>query len=322
MTALTDRSEILFVYEVRDANPNGDPMDENRPRVDPETGVVTVTDVRIKRTVRDYWHDRKGLEVLVRDTFSEAGFLRDGKGRASDFFEAGEVDFKADSVGEIERKLAVAVTRECIDVRAFGSTLPFEKGKKKGSLALTGAVQLSGFNRSLHRVATQFVQGTAAFASTAEASQKSFREDYIVSYACIACYGVVNELAARTTGMTEDDRRALLEGLWRGTEDLISRSKMGHRPLLLLHLVYKDGYRLSDLASRIALRSELDDLKLRSVKDYALDVSELWGAIGRASKRIQRVEYEHAPELALEVGGDAASFAVDGVKFEALGIWD
>ena len=70
MSTVTNRSEILFIYHVKDANPNGDPLDENKPRTDPDTGVATVTDVRIKRTIRDYWHQNLGEEILVRDTFS------------------------------------------------------------------------------------------------------------------------------------------------------------------------------------------------------------------------------------------------------------
>ena len=54
---IKDRSEILFLYDIRDGNPNGDPMDENKPRIDEETGVNIVTDVRLKRTIRDYLHD-------------------------------------------------------------------------------------------------------------------------------------------------------------------------------------------------------------------------------------------------------------------------
>ena len=62
--SVANRQEILFIYEAKDCNPNGDPLDENKPRTDPETGVATVTDVRIKRTVRDYLHQVKGQEIL------------------------------------------------------------------------------------------------------------------------------------------------------------------------------------------------------------------------------------------------------------------
>ena len=322
MAPISERSEILFLYEVRDANPNGDPMDENKPRVDPETGVATVTDVRLKRTIRDYWFQRKGLEILVRDTYSPEGFLRDGKGRATDFFQAAGVS-KQDSVVTIEQKLKQVVLDQCIDVRCFGSTLPFELDKKKsGSLTLTGPVQFSGFNRSLHPVSTQFIQGTAAFASTATSSQKSFREDYILHYACIACYGVVNEIAARDTKMSEADRTLLLEGLWRGTQDLISRSKMGHRPLLLVHIRYKDGFRLGDLAGRVLLRSDLDPHKLRTVRDYQIDVGPMLKALEAQAGHVSKVEYLQDEELTLVRDGEPFSWSDLAVPTTPLLVWD
>ncbi len=322
MAPISDRSEILFVYEVRDANPNGDPMDENKPRVDPETGVVTVTDVRIKRTIRDYWYNRKGLEILVRDTFTDEGFLRDGKGRATDFFAEAQVS-KDDPAGVMESKMRSVVLKHCIDVRCFGSTLPFEVTQKKGgSLTLTGPVQFSGFNRSLHPVSTQFIQGTAAFASTGKSSQKSFREDYIVHYACIAAYGVVNEIAAKTTEMSEEDRALLLEGLWRGTEDLISRSKMGHRPLLLVHIRYRDGFRLGDLASRITLETSLDPHKIRNVRDYALDVTPLFSVLEANADHVAAVEYLAVPELALVRNGEPLEWSARGIPMTSLNVWN
>ena len=54
MSKLNKRSELLFLYDVKRCNPNGDPLDANRPRIDEESGRCLVTDVRLKRTVRDY----------------------------------------------------------------------------------------------------------------------------------------------------------------------------------------------------------------------------------------------------------------------------
>jgi len=308
--AIEKRSEILFLYEVKDANPNGDPLESNKPRIDPDTGVCTVTDVRIKRTIRDYWTNRKGLEILVRDTFNDDGTLKTGKARAKAFYDkAGLTD--GSDVGEVKEKLRKVIVEECIDARVFGCTLPFDVKKKKGkkdedkdkgatvsdSLTLTGPVQFSSFNRSYHRVLAQFVQGTAAFASEEKAYHKSFREDYLLPYALIGVYGVVNELASKTTGMTELDRQLLLEGLWGGTNDLISRSKIGHQPLMLLHFVYKDGFRLGDLAGKVTLtaREGLDETAIRSWSDYELDFSRLVEATMRAEGNIEAVAWKADP---------------------------
>lgn len=73
---IKNRSEILFIYDVKDANPNGDPVDENKPRIDEETGINYITDVRLKRTIRDYLHDYKDKEIFVIEHREESGNLK------------------------------------------------------------------------------------------------------------------------------------------------------------------------------------------------------------------------------------------------------
>ncbi|MCX6698416.1 MAG: type I CRISPR-associated protein Cas7, partial [Methanomicrobiales archaeon] len=63
---ISKRSELLFFYDVKDINPNGDPLDDNKPRIDEETMENLVSDVRLKRTVRDYLHDFKNQEIFIR----------------------------------------------------------------------------------------------------------------------------------------------------------------------------------------------------------------------------------------------------------------
>ena len=82
---IKSRSEIVFLYDIKDANPNGDPLDENKPRIDEETGINIVTDVRLKRTIRDYLMNFKNEEIFVREITDEAGKIQDAKLRAKDF---------------------------------------------------------------------------------------------------------------------------------------------------------------------------------------------------------------------------------------------
>ena len=118
MTALTNKSELLFLYDVKDANPNGDPLDENKPRIDEETGQNIVTDVRLKRTIRDYLINYKGFngenenkdDIFVRKIPDKEGNIQDGKKRG--------VEFDGHKETVLER---------CIDVRLFGCTIPLEK---------------------------------------------------------------------------------------------------------------------------------------------------------------------------------------------------
>lgn len=283
MPNLDHRHEILFIYECQDCNPNGDPLDENRPRNDPETGQATITDVRIKRTVRDWFLHREpdvaqrlhdGLEILIRDTAKPDGFLAESKDRAEQFLDWAIKDKKRS-----EKRLALesAVLNGCIDARLFGVTLPL--GKEETALQLTGPVQFAAFNRSLHRVVPTLVQQTAAYAGNAKVHQKSFAERWLLPYALIAAYAVVNEMAARTTHMTDVDLEWLLRALWQGTANLNTHSKMGHSPLLLLIARYQPGHRLGALANRIHLTDRTgDDTALRSTTDFALDVSALLAA--------------------------------------------
>lgn len=280
MSIIESRYEILFLYEAKDCNPNGDPLDENRPRTDAETGQATVSDVRIKRTVRDYFIslepdiDKRlasGKEVLVRDTFKADGNLSQGKDRAEQFILAAA---KGKKGAEKRQVLEKTILDSCIDARLFGATIPL--GEKEGSVKITGPVQFSAFNRSLHRVSPLFVQQTAAYAGNDKAGQKSLAERWLLPYAIIAAYGVANENAARTTGLSNADIDLLLEGLWQGTAGLNTHSKIGHDPLLLVVAEYKHGYRLGALPRRIKLSDKtVEDTALRSTTDFKLDVGEL-----------------------------------------------
>ena len=85
MSEIKNRSEILFLYDIQNANPNGDPNDENKPRMDEETGRNLVTDVRLKRTIRDYIN-QKGNDIFVREViYDKDGHIQDAKLRATDY---------------------------------------------------------------------------------------------------------------------------------------------------------------------------------------------------------------------------------------------
>ena len=313
MTAITDRYEILFIYEAKDCNPNGDPLDENRPRTDPETGEATVSDVRIKRTVRDWFLSQEpdvekrlaaGREVLIRDTLKADGYLSEGKDRAEQFLTEAAKGKK----GEAKRQaLETEVLKGCIDARLFGATLPL--GKNEPSLQLTGPVQFSAFNRSLHRVSPTLVQQTAAYAGSDKGNQKSFAERWLLPYALIAAYGVANETAAQTTGLSEADLDLLLKGLWRGTAALNTHSKLGHDPLLLAVAQYRPGYRLGALPRRISLANKTaDDTALRSTGDFRLEVGELLAA-WREYPALNGLRVMQDPRLQCQAGTQTGLFA-------------
>ena len=283
---LKQRSEILFLYEIENANPNGDPLDENRPRFDNEDATVIVSDVRLKRTIRDYWYEYKGYngengkDIFVRETKYADGdkeYVSDGKRRATAFSESRE-----------------KVLDMCIDIRVFGGVLPL----KNDSITLTGPVQFQ-MGRSLNKTEVVTEQGTGAFASGDKKGQATFRTEYKVPYALIGFNGVINEKAAQYSKMSEEDKVLLKEGIWDGTKNLISRSKFGQNPVLLLIVNYKDSFYIGNLRQRLKLIADKNDLGIRGLSDLKLDISAVIKELKANKEKIDSVEIRYDERLEL-----------------------
>jgi len=306
------RTEILFVYDITDANPNGDPNDENRPRWDPDTGKAKVSDVRLKRTIRDYWHAYLNEEIFCRQIEKSDGTIQAGKDRAQDFFTGA-----AQNVLAKRDHIEKAVLSKCIDVRVFGATIPVSKTKpneKDSSVTLTGPVQFA-MASSLNRTEPKFIKGTGAFASGQGAQQKTFREEYILPYALIAFYGIVNQQAAQTTAMTTNDAEKLFEGIWNGTKNLITRSKIGQRPLLLILVEYKEP---NAYIGRLDRYLSITDgaSKCNGLEDVRLDLTNLVKALTKRKGEIEKISYAHDDRL--NVGGKIEEFLRSAGSIAAL----
>lgn len=292
MEEIKNRSEILFLYEIENANPNGDPLNENRPRFDTEENKVLVSDVRLKRTIRDYWFEYKdfngsnGKDIFVRETKYSDGkeeYISSGSRRAELFKESSD-----------------KVLETCIDVRVFGGVLPI----KKDTFTYTGPVQFQ-IGKSLHQTEIITEQGTGAFASGDKKKQTTFRTEYKIPYSLIGFNGIVNEKAAQYTKMTEEDRKLLLEGIWNGTKNLISRSKFGQNPLLLFTVNYKEPYYIGGLRQRLKIQSEKSDLQIRNTEDYKIDLTGLLKEIKAQHDKITSVEVQVDSRLEFLNNGEA-----------------
>lgn len=270
---MNNRSEILFLYDVKWANPNGDPLDENKPRIDEETEKCIVSDVRLKRTIRDEWQSW-GEEIWV------SGETVDPNKRREEL----QIEKKEDAL-------------KCLDVRLFGAVIPISK---QGDTSYTGPVQFRP-GTSLHAVKVVFQQGTAAFTSKANAQQRSFREEYLLPYALICFYGVANENAAKITNATEEDVQKLLKAVWLGTKNLITRSKMEHNPRLLVRIVYKKdmNYHIGELDSYIKLQTNLDEKTIRDISEVTLEIGALLEKLNLNKEKIEKIEYKQDTRLKL-----------------------
>ncbi|OED29881.1 type I-B CRISPR-associated protein Cas7/Csh2 [Methanosphaera sp. WGK6] len=297
-----NRSELLFIYDINDANPNGDPLDENKPRIDEDTEKNIVTDVRLKRTIRDYLEEYADESIFVKEKVSESGEgIQDAKARAKDFLPEGDYE----SLDDAKKIMKENILSECIDARLFGGTIPIEvKIKKKnqsGSITLTGPVQFR-MGRSLNRVNIEHIKGTGAFASGDSKSQKTFREEYVVHYSLVTFYGAINENAAKYTHMGEEDINKLLDGMWNGTKNLITRSKFGQTPRLLLQIEYSENnFFIGDLNNKLSIKHDFDsDKEIRSINEFTLVYDQLLNSFEKYSDKISKIYYKLDDSLKTE----------------------
>jgi len=269
---IQNRSEILFLYDVKDGNPNGDPVDENKPRIDEETNENIVTDVRLKRTIRDYLYEYKNQEIFIREIRKEDSKLVT----------------KEERMNQLGKD---SIINKCIDIRLFGSTTAVENQ----TLALTGPVQFK-FGRSLHKVDLTYIKGTTVMPSGEEKKQGTFTERYILPYSLIAFYGIVNENAAKMQNipLTNNDIDLMMEGIWNGTKNLISGTKFGQMPRLLMQVIYKENqnFFIGELDKYISIQSDLQDEALRDISDLKIDITKLVNVLKNHQDKIESIKYK------------------------------
>ncbi|MBN8822917.1 MULTISPECIES: type I-B CRISPR-associated protein Cas7/Csh2 [unclassified Spirosoma] len=304
MRTIQNRSEILFLYDAKRCNPNGDPLDANRPRIDEESGCCLVTDVRLKRTIRDYLLDHgfdgeagsKG-DIFIR---SVGGRAVTGTERAKAYSNREEYLQKFIDVrlfgGVSAPKASPKVGKQVREAFLVEAGIDLESGEPEEPVDahklfhFTGPVQF-GMGRSLNRVQETFMKGTGAFATKEESIQKTFREEYIITYGLIAFHGVINEQAAKYVGTTDEDIDQLNEAIWYGTKNLLTRSKKGHMPRLLVKIDYKGGFFIGDLIERLQLipKAGKREDAYSDIDDFIVDTSQLVAVLTKYADRIERI---------------------------------
>ena len=291
---LTSRKEFFFAYDVRMGNPNGDP-DENRPRVLPDN-TYYVTDVRLKRFVRDYLKSQ-GRDILVDSI----------EGRTTNL--TGRVSAELEKQGKKEaegKELVNLILASFIDARLFGSSLAFKKDSggrdwKPEPKTLTGAVQLS-HGEVLHPAQEVEIRGTSIFGSDADKTQGTFTEFFGLRYGLIGFNGVANEHSAKKSHLSDEDYGALLAALWRGVRSAgNTRSKTGQVPRFLLSIDYKDGheFQFGNLLDYVKLEGDGDPRNWKGPSDYTLDIDQLKERLEGFSHHIERVGYCLSPDVNL-----------------------
>lgn len=325
--------DFLFLFEAVMSNPNGDPDQENKPRMDYETNTLLVSDARRKRDARDFIKT-KGYPIFV-DT------LADNKVSMETMFDAVVSDFckDKDKINHLFNKYTAL--RELADKAGLSidgldqyiqerRSIFSDKGSKnkkiddyirfnnelltaiireslidirwfgsamaiKGlSRIYTGPIQMN-WGYSLHPV--ELVQ-SSTISSIMNDDNSTFGKKYKIYYALVAHYGAISKRNAEKTGMTEADlhlfRKALVQGLMANQTD----SKQGQTPLLYFEVVYKpefDGY-LGDLRRFIKVNYK-ENTPIRKLTDLEVDFEDLGKVLEKISGKYEKILLWKHPAL-------------------------
>src|SRR5919205_192054 len=256
------KSEILFLYESTYSVPNGDPFTGEQ-RYDDETRRVLVSDVRIKRFIRDYFAE-KGQDIYVANP--DPNNKLTGGQRFKMLYE------KRPNKNTSAREFALSL----VDVRLFGAVIPIqkEKGKKKAAeeegedanaFNVTGPVQFSLLNPSLNKAELRIHQNTSVLVSGEGKAQGAIGTTTVVPYSLNQIHGWINPYSARHTGLSEDDIKAMFKALWESVNNANTRTKSNQNSLLLLQIVYTEPTKkLYGVDRLIGLQSEKRDEQMRN----------------------------------------------------------
>ena len=230
---IKNRYDFVYYFDVVEGNPNGDPDAGNMPRLDPETGHGYVTDVCLKRKIRNYveavYEDEPGFEIYIKDGVP----LNTSDMRAVAALGAEEKDLKnlKKSDPALDVNVRDFMCGTYYDVRTFGAVMTTFVKNNLNCGQVRGPVQLT-FARSIDPVVPQEVTITRVAITTekdAENKQTEMGRKYVVPYALYRCEGFVSaNLARKTTGFSEHD----LEVLWDALLNMFDLDRSAARGLM------------------------------------------------------------------------------------------
>lgn len=331
-----NRSEIVFVYDAVDCNPNGNPLSAgNRPRIDPQTQQAIVTDVRFKRYLRDQLDD-DGLGVYIRNV-KEEGHQFTREQLLEDRIKEIEPS-EYDDPEELEEAVYSEFLENSADVRYFGATMSVDADDEEVADALpdhfTGPVQFSP-GKTLHAVNENenYDSLTSVIATQEDKEQGGFGlDDHRIQYGLIAFHGVVDENGAEDTNLTQQDVKRLDTLCWRALKNqTVTRSKVGQEPRLYLRVEYEDdSFHIGGLQRNLSLGdgSKPED-ELRNIDDLELDVTELIDRLDTHSDKIQKVRVAASDVVEFrngdETGGENLLYSAlegTGVDVDQIEVYD
>jgi len=279
--AIKNRYEFVILFDVENGNPNGDPDAGNMPRIDPETGYGIVTDVCLKRKIRNYVQavkeDIPGYDIYIQEKVSLNAM--DKKAYESLGIEEKTVKEKKKENPDIDRQIRDFMCQNFFDIRTFGAVMTTFVKAALNCGQVRGPVQI-GFGRSVDPIVPQEVTITrVAITTDADAEKKGTEmgRKHVIPYALYRAEGFVSaNLAQKSTGFSEED----LDFLWEAIINMFehdhsaARGKMAVRELI----VFKHDCIFGNAASyklfdKVTVK-KTNELPPRKYSDYEVIVAE------------------------------------------------
>ena len=281
---IKNRYDFVVLFDVENGNPNGDPDSGNMPRVDAETQLGLITDVCIKRKIRNYVEmvkdDSTGYRIYIK---SHAVLNKnDEEAYAALGVAADKVAEQKKKDTDIDLKIRDWMCANFYDIRAFGAVMTTFTKAKLNCGQVRGPVQI-GFAKSVEPVVPQEITITRVAITTekdAENKNNEMGSKYIVPYGLYRCEGFVSaNLARKTTGFTEDDLNLLWDAIYNMFENdhSAARGKMAVRKLIIFkhdsELGNAPSHKLFDLVS-VSRKDADTSAPARSYEDYEISVKD------------------------------------------------
>lgn len=270
MKELKNRIDFVYMFDVQDGNPNGDPDAGNLPRVDAETGMGLVTDVCLKRKVRNYVQVAKNQEDGYDIFIKEKAVLNTLIDKAHDDVEVKNAKDKTEAARRF-------MCKNYFDIRTFGAVMSTGKnaGQVRGPIQLTFARSVDPVATAEHSI-TRMAVATEKEADKQEGGNRTMGRKATVPYGLYVCHGFVSANLAQQTGFSEDD----LALFWEALKNMFDTDRSAARGLMSAQklIVFKHDSMLGNAPANklfdLVTVTKTCDGTPRSFKDYSVTIDK------------------------------------------------